>query len=371
MITVKQAVTKKELTQFMEYPLKLYKDNPYYVPDILSSQVEDMMPDKNPAFEYADAACWMAYRDGEAVGRIAAIHNRRANEKFGRNYVTVTNIDFIDDDEVVDALFDTAEAWGREHGCTHSHGPLGFSDMDREGMLVEGFDRMSLFITYYNHPYYVKQMERRGYSKEVDWIELRLVIPEQLPERIGRIADYVSQKMNVHVVNLGDKPVRTLAEDLFKLWNETYRVLFGVVPMTEKQVQKYVNEFLPLIDKRTTTFVYNEKDEMVAFGIACPALEQAQRKNGGRLFPFGWIPMLKALKGKNDTLDLLLIAVRPDLQAAGVNAVILKEMHKVYKYGFRYAETGPMLETNEKVHALWKHIEHEQHKRRRCWVKEL
>ncbi|MDO4492884.1 MAG: N-acetyltransferase [Clostridia bacterium] len=355
----------------MEFPVKLYRDCPYYVPDILASQVEDMMPEKNPAFEYAEAACFSAFRDGKQVGRIAAIHNRRANEKFGKNYLTVTHIDFIDDDEVVDALFDAAEAWGRVRGCTHSHGPLGFSDMDREGMLVEGFDRLSLFITYYNHPYYVKQMERRGYGKEIDWIEMRVEIPEQIPERIGRIADWVRDRMHLRVVNLGEKPVRTLAKDMFKLWNDTYRVLFGVVPMTEKQVRKYVNEFLPLIDRRTTAFVYNDKDEMVAFGIACPALEEAQRKNGGKMFPFGWIPMLKALKGKNDTIDLLLIAVRPDLQAAGVNAVIMREMHKVYRYGFRYAETGPMLETNEKVHALWKYFPHEQHKRRRCWVKEL
>lgn len=374
MVTIQEAVKRRDIVRFMEFPLQLYRNNPYYVPDMLASQVDDMIRDKNPAFAYSDAKCFLALREGQIVGRIAGIHNRRANEKFGRNYLTITHIDFIDDDEVVDALFDAVEAWGREKGCTHSHGPLGFSDMDREGMLVEGFDRLSLFITYYNYPYYVRQMERRGYEKEVDWIECRLTLPDAPVERLTRIAETVQRRKRLRVIDLGslDKPIKALAREMFDLWNETYKALFGVVPMTEAQTDKYVSEFLPMLDRRTTSFVYNEKNEMVAFGICCPSLERAQQKNRGRMFPFGWIPLLRALKGKNDTVDMLLIAVRPDLQGSGVNSVIMDTMlKKVLAAGFRYAETGPMLELNTKVQSQWKFFETEQHKRRRCWVKTL
>lgn len=356
----------------MEYPLKLYAGNPYYIPDMLSSQVADMLRDKNPAFEYCDARCFLASRDGEIVGRIACILNERANQKFGKKYLNISHIDFIDDDEVVDALFDAAEGWARELSCEAVHGPLGFSDMDREGMLVEGFDRKSLFYTYYNHPYYVTQMERRGYVKQIDWLEYRMKLPKEPDPQIAQIAKHVLEKKKLHVINLGDKPIKRIIRDVFELYNDTYRALFGVVPLTEKQITKYVGEFLPMVDKRTTGFVYDENEKLVAFGVCCPALDDAQKKCGGRMFPFGWIPILKALKGKNDTVDMLLIAVKPELQGQGVNAIVIDDMtRKVIKAGFLYAETGPMLETNTKVLSQWRHFEAEQHKRRRCWVKDL
>lgn len=371
-VTIKEAATKKDVVAFMEFPLELYRGSPYYVPDILSSQVADMQRDKNPAFAYCEAKCFLAYRDGKIVGRVAGILNEKANEKFGKKYLNFSHIDFIDDDEVVDALFDALEGWARELGCEAVHGPLGFSDMDREGMLVEGFDRMSLFYTYYNHPYYVTQLTRRGYVKQVDWVELRIRIPDKLDPKISQLSEYLKKRKKLHVVNLGDKPIKILMRDLFALYNETYRVLFGVVPMTDEQMLKYTSEFLPMVDRRTTSFVYNEKDEMVAFGVCCPSLDRAMRKNRGRMFPFGWLPLLRALKGKNDTVDMLLIAVHPDLQGMGVNAIILDDMqHKLIKSGFRYAETGPMLELNHNILAQWDRFETEQHKRRRCFVKEL
>ncbi|HWQ07410.1 MAG: hypothetical protein ABFD03_10645 [Clostridiaceae bacterium] len=372
MVTVKEAVTKKDLVDFMEFPLALYRDNPYYVPDILASQVADMQKDKNPAFAFCDAKCFLAYRDGKMVGRIAGILNTKANVKFGKKYMNFTHIDFIDDDEVVDSLFDTLEGWARALGCEAVHGPLGFSDMDREGMLVEGFDRLSLFYTYYNHPYYKDQLERRGYAKQVDWLEVRLTIPDKPDETYTRIANYVKKRMKLHLVSLNDKPIKILMRDMFKLYNDTYQVLFGMVPMTDEQMLKYTSEFRPMVDARTTSFVYNEEGEMVAFGICCPALDHAMQKMKGRTLPFGWIPLLRALKGKNDTVDLLLIAVRPDLQGLGVNAIILDEMmHKLIKAGFKYAESGPMLEINEHILSQWARFENVQHKRRRCFVKEL
>lgn len=372
MVTIKIAASEKDLVKFMEFPLELYRDCPYYVPDILKSQVEDMQRDKNPAFAYCDARCFLAYRDGKIVGRIAGILNTLANQKFGKDYLRFSHVDFIDDDEVVDALFDALEGWAREKGCTAVHGPLGFSDMDREGMLVEGFDRMSLFYTYYNYPYYKEQMERRGYGKQVDWVELRLKTPDRLDEHIAKLSSYIMKRKQLHVVNLGDLPIKTLMRDVFALWNETYNVLFGVVPMTDRQMEKYTSEFLPMVNARTTSFVYNSKNEMIAFGIACPALDYAMRKIKGRTLPFGWVSLIKALKGKNDTLDLLLIAVHPDYQGMGVNAVILNEFqNKALRYGFKFAETGPMLEMNTNIISQWGRYESEQHKRRRCFVKDL
>ncbi len=372
MVTIQEAKTKRELTDFMEFPLKLYHDSPYYVPDILVSQVADMDRAKNPAFAFCDAKCFLARRDGEIVGRICAIINTRANEKFGKKYMNFTHVDFIDDAEVVDALFDAVEQWARSLGCTAVHGPLGFSDMDREGMLIEGFDRKSLFYTYYNHPYYLEHMTRLGYEKQVDWVELRIEIPQERDERMAKLAEFIKKRKHLHLENLGDKPISELMRDVFTLYNDTYKALFGVVPMTDAQMEKYTSEFRPMVDKRTTSFVYNEAGELVAFGIACPALDDAMRKIRGRTLPFGWVELLRALKGKNDTIDMLLIAVHPTMQGSGVNAMVLDDVHqKAIKAGFRYAETGPMLELNEHVLAQWRHYKHEQHKRRRCFVKEL
>lgn len=371
-VTIKEAAAKAELVEFMEFPLALYRGNPYYVPDILASQVADMQRDKNPAFAFCDAKCFLAYRDGKVVGRIAGILNEKANAKFGKKYLNFSHVDFIDDDEVVDALFDALEGWARSLGCAAVHGPLGFSDMDREGTLVEGFDRKSLFYTYYNYPYYQKQFMRRGYSKQVDWVELRITLPTVPDETFTRIADYVKKRKKLHVVSLGDKPIQTIMKDMFALYNNTYQVLFGMVPMTDAQMLKYTSEFRPMVDKRTTSFVYNEQGEMVAFGICCPALDDAMQKIQGRTMPFGWVHLLRALKGRNDTVDLLLIAVRPDLQGMGVNSIILDDMQrKLIKAGFRYAESGPMLELNENILSQWERFETEQHKRRRCFVHEL
>ena len=371
MVTIKEAVTKKDLVKFMEFPLELYKGNPYYVPDILASQVADMQKDKNPAFAFCQAKAFLAYRDGEIVGRIQGILNTRANENFGKKYMCFTQVDFIDDDEVVDALFDTVESWARELGCEAMHGPLGFSDMDREGMLVEGFDQLSLFHTYYNHPYYLTQLTRRGYGKQVDWIEMHLTLPTEPIESLTRVSDYVKKRKKLHVVNMGDKPLKELINDMFLLYNRAY-TLFGMIPLTDAQIAKYVSEFRPMVSKRTTSFIYTDEGEMVAFGICCPRLDRAMQKMKGRTVPFGWLHLLKALKGKNDTVDLLLIAVRPDLQGQGVNAIILDDMqHKLIKAGVRYAETGPMLEINDNILAQWERFKGVQHKRRRCFVKSL
>lgn len=375
MTIIRELMTKKEIKEFILFPNKLYKKNPYYVPDMLASQMEDFDQSKNPAYEYCDTKCFAAYQKGKMVGRIAAIYNRKANEKNQLNQMRFWHVDFIDDDKVVDGLFGAVEGWAKEIGCTSVHGPLGFSDMDREGMLIEGFDRQSMFITYYNHPYYQLQMERLGYKKEVDWLEYLVKVGDKGDSRIKkleRIAAKVEKRSNLTQAPLTQKrDIRTYVEGVFELYNKVY-VLFGMIPLTDRQIQRYVKEFLPLINPNTAIIYLNEEKQVVAFGVAAPSIARAMQKSGGRLFPFGWFHMLRALKGKNQLLDMFLIAVHPDYQGIGINAVILNKVLKyAEKKGIRYAETGPELETNADVQTQWRYFDTEQHKRRRCFKKEI
>ncbi len=376
MVVIKEIHERRDIKKFIAFANKLYKHNPYYVPDMFSSQVADYDREKNPAFEYCDAKCFLAFRENKIVGRIAAIYNTRSNEKYAENQMRFSHADYIDDKEVVDALFSAVEAWGREKGCTSIHGPLGFSDMDKEGLLVEGFDKLSQFYVYYNYPYYMEHMERMGFVKDVDWVEYRISLPALNDERLlklDRLASAVERRMKLVPVPLTDrKSIKPHIEDVFKLYNEAYLALFGMVALTPLQVEKYVDEFLPIVDGRTTAMLRNDKGELVAFGVAAPSLSHAQQKSRGRLFPFGWFHMLRALKGKNDTLDLFLIAVRPDLQGTGINAVLINRLLKfAIEDGVKYAETGPELEENKNVQSQWRYFDTEQNKRRRCYIKQI
>ena len=373
MVTVKVAKTRREIREFVLFPVKLYKNDPYYVPDMVGDQINDLMPDRNPAFEYCEARCFLAYRDGKIVGRVAGILNKRANEKNNVNYLRFAFFDFIDDPEVTDALYAALADYARELGCVAIHGPQGFSDMDREGMLVEGFDRLSQFYVYYNHPYYLDHMARLGFVKEVDWVEYLIHIPDQVPEKLAKLVERTRKHMSLEIRDLSiKKNLPKYLHDVFELYNEAYQVLFGMVPLTPKQIEKYTHEFLPLVNNKTTCLVYNDKDELVGFGVGAPSLSRANQKTRGRLFPFGWIPTLRALKGKNDRLDLFLIAVRPDLKGAGVNLVIVEDLlKKAIQNGVKYAETGPQLEMNQNVLSQWRLFDTEQHKRRRCFIRML
>lgn len=373
MVTIREITSRADITKFIRFANDLYRDNPYYVPDMLASQVNDFDREKNPAYEYCDSKCFLAYRDGKIVGRIAAIYNTHANRKYGVNRMRFSHADYIDDAEVVDALFAAVEAWAREKGCEAVHGPLGFSDMDREGLLIRGFDRPSQFFVNYNHPYYMEQMERMGYAKDVDWVEFRITLPDQPDPRMERVANAVERRLKLSFAPLTDrKSMRPYVESVFKLYNEAYLALYGMVALTPRQVEKYVGEFLPLVSERTTAIVLNENKEVVAFGVGAPSLSRAQQKAKGELFPFGWYHILRALKGKNDTLDMFLIAVRPDLQGYGVNAVLLNRLLKnAIRDGRKYAETGPELEENDKVTSQWRTFDAEQHKARRCYIRRL
>ena len=330
---------------------------------------------KNAAFEFCDADYFLAYKDGELVGRVAAILNPKANMAWKTKQVRFGWIDFIDDYEVSEALINQVIAWGRERGMEHIAGPLGFTDFDPEGMLVEGFDRLGTMAMLYNHPYYMVHMERLGMVKEVDWLEFRITIPEVLPEKFVKMSEIVKQRYNLKVRKLTHRDIKreNYGQKFFNLINECYCNLYGYSLLSEKQIDQYVKFYLSVLDLRMASFVENEQGELIAAGVAMPSLSEALQKCGGNLFPTGWWHLVKNMYiRKPDTLDLLLVGVRPDYQSKGVNAMIFTDLFQVYKdMGFKYAETSAELETNVKIQQMFGIFEPEQHKRRRIYTKEI
>lgn len=375
-VEIKKVTTKSELKRFIRFNYEFYKDNPYSVPDLYDDMLNTFSPKKNAAFEFCEADYFLALRDGKIVGRVAAIINRRANETWNRKTVRFGWIDFIDDMEVSTALIDTVKQWGKERGMTEIEGPLGFTDMDAEGMLVEGFDQLSTMATIYNYPYYPQHMERLGLSKSADWVEMKIYVPDAIPEKHRRISDIIAKRYNLHIRKLkSKKEVRQsgVAHDIFRLINDAYTPLFGYSRMTERQIDQYVKMYVPVLDLRMVSIVENEQNEKVAVGISMASLSRALQKAKGRLLPFGWYHLLKALMWKRPkVLDLLLVAVRPDYQGKGVNALLFTDLIPVYKeLGFEYAESNPELEMNEKVQNQWQYFKTEQHKRRRCFKADI
>lgn len=375
MYTLRELSTKKEIKAFIRFANDLYKDNPYYVPDMFESQVAAFNKEKNPAYEYCEAKCFAVYNGKKIVGRIAAIYNTKVNEKENKNQMRFWHVDFIDDAAVVDMLFEAVTNYAKTKSCTAIYGPMGFSDMDREGMLIEGFDQLSMFQTYYNHPYYVKHMERLGFTKNADWVEYKIIMEDTNDARIKKLeqlANIVKKKQKLTVVSVKKKKLLLpYIEEVFRLYNEVY-TLFGMIPLTQRQVDFYVKELLPLINPKSTAIILNEQGAVVGFGVAAPTLSHALQKSRGKMLPFGWYHMIKALTGKNDTLDLFLIAVHPSLQDKGVNAIIMNHIVQFgISRGVHYAETSPELETNLKVQSQWRFFDTEQHKRRRCFIKEI
>ncbi|MGM9692024.1 MAG: N-acetyltransferase, partial [Alloprevotella sp.] len=333
-------------------------------------------PKKNAAFEFCEADYFLALKGGKVVGRVAAIINRRANERWGKKQVRFGWIDFIDDESVSSALIDTVVAWGRERGMTEIAGPLGFTDMDAEGTLIEGFDQLSTMATIYNYPYYPKHIERLGFEKAADWVEMKIYIPEGIPEKHRRIASIVSQKFGLRIRKIKSKYealTSGITHKIFELINDAYEPLFGFSRMTQKQIDAYVKMYVPVLDLRMVTLVENAGGELVAVGISMPSLSKALQKAKGKLLPFGWWHLLKALFWKRpEALDLLLVAVRPDYQGKGVNALLFTDLIPVYRQlGFVYAESNPELEQNDKVQSQWQYFKTEQHKRRRCYRKDI
>jgi len=375
-IEIRKVQTRKELHRFIRFNYEFYKDNPYSVPDLYEDAKATFSKKKNPAFEFCEAEYWLAYKDGELAGRVAGIINHRANETWGKLAVRFGWIDYVDDLEVSRQLIDAVKAWGREKGMTTIEGPLGFTDMDAEGMLIEGFDELSTIATIYNHAYYPKHMELLGFEKAIDWVERKIYIPKEVPEKHKRIARIVKEKFNLHVRKLTKRSEayeNNLAHRIFALVNEAYAPLFGYSKMTDRQIDGYVKSYIPILDLRMVSIVEDADDNIVAVGISMPSMSHALQKAKGKLFPMGWWHLLKALKWKHDKmLDLLIIAVKPEYQGKGVNALLFDDLIPVYnEMGFEYAESNPELEVNEKVQGQWQYFENIQHKRRRCYTAKL
>jgi GNAT superfamily N-acetyltransferase len=333
-------------------------------------------PEKNAAFEFCEADYFMAYRDGKPVGRVAAIINHRANDTWKKKEVRFGWIDFIDDVEVSRSLLNTVSAWGKERGMDTLTGPLGFTDMDAEGMLIEGFDQLSTMATIYNYPYYPLHMKQLGMEKVVDWVERKIYVPEEIPEKFRRVSDVVQKKFNLRVRKITNKREikrSGLAHEIFHLINEAYAPLFSYSKMTERQIDQYVRMYVPVLDMRMVTLIETSESELVGVGVTMPSLSRALQKAHGKLLPFGWFHLLKALFWKRDKIvDLLLVAVKPEYQGKGVNALLFTDLIPIYRQmGIEYGESNPELEINEKVQAQWQYFDTEQHKRRRCYARKI
>lgn len=374
-VTIKKVETKGELKTFIRFNYELYKNNPYSVPDLLDDMLNTFSKEKNAAFEFCEADYFLAYKDGKLVGRVAAIINRRANETWNKKAVRFGWIDFVDDIEVSEALLRTVEEWGRTRGMEQMQGPLGFTDFDAEGMLVEGYDQLSTMATIYNYPYYPQHMERLGLTKEADWVEYKIYVPDAIPEKHKRISDLIQRKYNLQIKKYTSSKAiaREYGQKIFELMNEAYSPLFGFSRLSQKQIDQYVKMYLPIVDLRMVTLVTEANGRLVAVGISMPSLSKALQKAKGKMFPFGWYHLLKALFLKHDkVLDLLLVAVAPEYQNKGVNALLFSDLIPVYRQmGFEYAESNPELEENGKVQAQWDYFKTEQHKRRRVYVRTI
>lgn len=368
------APVKSELRKFVKFGVNHYKGNSCYVPPLIFDEVETLMPEKNPAFDFCEAQSFMAYRDGKPVGRITAIINHKVNKRSGRKEARFGFFETIDDAEVADALLAAAEGWARSRGMNEMVGPMGFTDMDHEGMLVEGFDELGTMATIYNYPYYPEHMERMGYVKDTDWVEYRITVPDAIPEKHQRIADIVAKKYGLRTIRY--KSRKKLAADygveLFKLINEAYDDLYGYSPLSDRQIQYYIDKYLSVLRLDCVSLVVDSNDALVAMGISIPSFSKALRRSSGKLFPLGWYHILKAIYGRNDVVDLMLIAVRKDYLSKGVNALLFADLIPAFrKNGYKYAESNLELEGNENVQKQWQYFERRLHRRRRSYRKQI
>ena len=371
-VQIVEVTTARQMRAFIAFPFTLYRKNPYWVPPLKFDERNTLRRDKNPAFENCTARYWLATRNGRVVGRIAGIINHAYVKIWGKTTARFGWLDFIDDQEVFSALLDTAEQWARTEGMTALHGPMGFSDMDREGMLVEGFDELGTMATLYNFPYYPVHMERRGYVKDVDWLEYRISVPDAIPEKALRIAAITGERRGVRVLPArSSRDLLPYAHQIFEIINDTYTELFGFVPMSKKEIDYYVRLYMPNVSPEYTKILVDTDNRAAGFVIGMPSLSRALQKAQGRLFPFGFIHLLLAMK-RPRYVDLYLGAIRRDLQGKGADALLITALgESCIRNGIKAAESNVELEDNKLVQAHWKIFERRQHKRRRCFIKQL
>ncbi|MEE3384308.1 MAG: N-acetyltransferase [Prevotella sp.] len=378
MIHIEKVTNRKGLLKFIQFRYDLYKDDPNDVPYLFFDEVNNLDKRKNASFEQCEADYFIAYKDGKAVGRVAAIINFDANKRWDKKVVRYGWFDFIDDIEVSTALLKTVEDWGRERGMTKMTGPMGFADTDREGMLIEGFEEYGTMYASYNYPYYPKHMEQLGFQKDNDYVQCRVKVPEKVPEKFAKLAQMVEKRYNLHVHKLTRNELmkQGYGRKVFKMLNTTYNNLYGFAPLTDNKVDQLVEQYIRIADMNLISVIMdgNENDKMVGFGITFPSLTYAMRKSrNGRLLPLTWWRLLDAIKWHHaDTVDMLLIGVLPEYRSKGANALIFNDLIRQYQaYGFKWAEAMPQMETNEHMLGQWQYLEADYHRRLRCFSKML
>ena len=371
-ILIKNVESKKDMKRFIEFNYELYKNHPYAVPD-LYVDLAKTLSDKNAATEFSEFQPFIAIRDGKVVGRVVAIINRKANEAWNVKAVRFGWVDFIDDLEVSQRLIDAVTAWGKERGVTEIRGPLGFTDMDPEGLLIEGFDQLGTMATAYHYPYYKKHFETMGFEKDTDWIEVRMDVPKEVPERLIKVSEMVMDRYGVGIRKFKKATqIRdTFGQDIFHVINEAFKPLFGYSELSKKQIEQYVALYLNFVDPKLVSTIVDKDGKLIGVGIVLASLAEALQKAKGKLFPFGWFHLLKALKWKHaDHIEMMLIAVLPEWQRKGVNALFFYDLLPYFiSGGYKWVETNVELENNTKVQSQWQFFNPKIHKRRRCFKK--
>lgn len=367
-IIVKQVVTKNDLEDFITFPMDLYKNNPNYVPPLINEEKNIWNEKENPALHYSVAKQFLAYKNGKIAGRIAVIINQKEEKELGIRKVRFGWLDFIDDEDVSKALIDEAIIFAKENKIDKIEGPMGFTNLDKAGMLTMGFDKLATMIGLYNNEYYPKHLEKLGLAKEKEWVEFEINFPEVLPEKVVKFSSLIAEKYKLKVIDFKSKQeILPLVDPMFKLLDETYKHLSTYTPITEEQIKTYKEKYFPFIDKNYIICITDDKDELVSFAITMPSYSRALQKSKGKLFPFGWWHFLQAGK-KNDRANFYLIGIHPDYQRRGVTAIIFKEIFERFrKMGIQYAETNPELEENKNVQLLWQDYNPVNHKRRRTY----
>lgn len=372
-VIIREIGTKKELKKFIKFGINLYKNCEFAAPPLLMDDLLNLSKGSNPALDFCETAYFLAYKENKIAGRIAAIINPLANERWNQKNARFGWVDFIDDAEVTTALFDAVEKWAKSKGMIAIQGPLGFTDFDHEGTLIEGYNKLGTLASIYNYPYYPEHIERNGYVKDIDWNEYLITIPEVFPEKYFRIAEIVKEKFNLTPKRFKSRKeiVNNYAKKIFDLLNLCYQDLYGYTKLNDKQIHFYIKLYFSFFRLDTVSVVVDEKDDVVALGIAMPSFTKALQKAKGRLFPLGWYYMLRALK-KNDLVDLYLMAVHPDYQNKGVNSILFAYlMPQFAKNGYKFAESNPELETNTRMSSQWGSFEYVNHKKRRVYIKEI
>ncbi len=370
-VTIHQVQSQSDRRTFVKFPFQVYRDNPFWVPPLITDEIHTLQKEYNPALDFCDAAFWLARRDGKCVGRIGALVHHLHNEKTGENAGRFTRAEFIDDQVVTGILFDTAENWLREKGVSKIYGPLGFTNLDTQGLLVEGFEHLPSVASVYHLPYYQDHLERLGYRKFIDWVEFRLTMGE-IPEKARRLAEVIKSRQNLTVLSMKTKKdMRQAGMEIFDVLNVAFEDLFSVVPLNENMKRYYINKYMNILNPRFIKVILDRDKHMLGFIISVPSLSEAMQKARGKMLPFGFIHLKKAMKHPQ-VADLFLTAIDPKYQRMGLSALLISELQAILlENGVKYAETTGILETNHDAIQHWKNYNHIQHKRKRCYMKML